>query len=1173
MAEKKWTPQQLDAINAESGTLLVSAAAGSGKTSVLVERIVRKLTSEEDPCPPDSLLVVTFTNAAAAEMRSRIYKRLGEKMAESPEEYRRLSGLRARLDEMQVCTMDSFCIRLVREHFSACDTDPDFTILDKGPEDVLKAQAVSETIEYLYENDAEHFAPLARVFETGRADRNLSAGIIQLSDFSMSEPDPEAWLNGVADNFAPVPARHSVWGEALCSYFADGLSYALSLCDKMAEELSFCGSLPDKYSDMLKSDKLALTAAVKTLENGEWDDIIEALSAAQRLMSAYRFSADKGYTNEIHRECAKESRAKIKDIIKDLTSLIPASEEENSEDTKALFPVALELIKAVNMFNMSLMRKKKDQNAYSFSDITHFALKLLYSPSAPDGKTELARSLSANIREILIDEYQDTNHAQDTLFTCLSSGGDNMFMVGDVKQSIYRFRLASPEIFIEKSAAYPHYDGKAKRSKIILSSNFRSRKGVTDAVNYMFSAIMSEKCGEIEYNGDEELHFGAEYYPGLDEPDAEIHLIKNTDLNEYETEADYIAELIADKTANGAEVFAGNGYRKAEYSDFCILLRSVKGIAPVYAAALRARGIPAAPDSREGFFETAEVRMAMSLLHAADDPSRDVDLLAVMLSPAFGFTPDDAAKIKITAKNTFKNKKYSLYNALKLVSEQNGGKFALLADTLTVWRKMAACENAARTVRRIYDDTALLSIAGSMTEGSLRRANLRTLLLAAEKFSSSGAAGLSSFVRYLDMLKENGADIGRSASAGQSEGVRIMTMHHSKGLEFPFVIIAGLTKASGGDRRSELTVSHKLGIGLKRREPENLKLYETLSSRGVDRAMTDADISEELRVYYVAMTRAKEKLYIVAAPKKCEEKLAEMQYTDLKERCLPVYAVKKCSEAWQWFAKVFARHPDASVLRMSNAYTAAAQSPVKAVLAEPVNALCTPSPEAASADGELVAGLLSGMDFSYKYSPIACAASKHTASNLSAEKFSPAFFGQSVPGFMFSSSLTPAERGTATHLFLQYCDFTVCETDAESEKQRLIKTGRLTPEQGEGVDMRSVSDFFRSDVYARIKRADTVIRERQFTVAESVCALDSSVPEEFADEKTVVIGKTDLIFTENGKAVIVDYKTDNVDDINVLRSRYAGQMKMYISAVKKSLGLEVKECILYSIKLRASIIV
>lgn len=1168
MAEREWTPEQKLAIEAESGTLLVSAAAGSGKTSVLVERIVRKLTSETDPCAPDELLVVTFTNAAAAEMRSRIYKRLGEKMNASPEEYRRLSGLRARLDEMQVCTMDSFCMRLVRENFHACNVDPDFKIMDQGPEAVLKAEVAGEVIESLYNNDSAAFQPLTRLFEAGRNDKNLTEGILKLSDFSMSEPEPEVWLDGAADHFSLAPAEESVWGKALISHFADGVSYASALCEKMTDELSYCEGLEEKYGDMCVLDKMQLEKLSDTLKKGTWDDIASAFFNAKTELASRKFSSDRKFSENIHRTAAMACRKKCKDVIEELGKLIYADETEHREDIAVLRPIADELIKAVKIFNKKLTEKKRELNAYSFSDISHFALGLLYDDIAPDKKTELARELSAHLKEILIDEYQDTNRAQDTLFTSLSRNGENMFMVGDVKQSIYRFRLASPEIFIEKCRDFPYYNGKEKRSKIILGKNFRSRRGVTEAVNYMFSAVMSPKCGEIEYNNDEKLNFAATCYPEHDESDVEFHLIDNADDREYEQEGEYIARLIGERVANGMPVCVKNGTRKAEYSDFCILLRSAAKIAPVYAAALRKHGIPVCLDSKEAFFETAEIKMAVSLLRAADDPSRDIDLLAVMMSPAFGFTPDEAATVKITADKTFGRKKYSLYNALKLCAEELGGKYASLIAVLSRWRKNAACENAAETLTRIYDDTALMSIAGSMSDGNLRKANLRSLKLAAEKFASEGGAGLAAFVRYLDMLIENDADIGKTASGTPGEGVTIMTMHRSKGLEFPFVILAGLTKQKKQDGGSELSVSHELGIGLKRREPENVKLYDTLSSAGVKRSIGDADVSEELRIYYVAMTRAREKLFIVAAPKKCSKNLAEKQLCELPEKALFPYAVKRTSSAWQWFINVFSRHPAAGVFRMGNDYKTTADFPFAAVLAAPCEYEEAQEEPKKAADAETVEKILSGMNFKYSFLPVACAASKHTASDLSSGHFMPAFFGQSVPAFMFSSELTPAERGTATHRFLQFCDFEACETDIERQRRRLVEEGKLTEAQGSGVDMESVADFFRSQVYARIKKADNVWRERQFTVARSVCDLDPSIPPEFADEKTIVIGKTDLIFTEGDSAVIVDYKTDNVENISVLHSRYKEQMEMYIDAVKRSLGLSVKECILYSIKLR-----
>ena len=1170
MAEKTWTKEQLDAINAETGTVLVAAAAGSGKTSVLVERIVRKLTDPDRPCAPDELLVVTFTNAAAAEMRLRIDKRLRQKMGEQPERRREFAVMQSRLDGMQVCTMDAFCMRFVREHFHACGIEPDFRMLDQGEASLLKQSTAQEVIERLYGEDGDDFLALTKLFERGRSDEGLISAVIRLSDFSLSEPVPAQWLRGVAAHFRQGEAETSVFGRIITEDVREGLDYCLLLAEGALDDAGYDEELFAKLGPILTSDRDALAALSDGFEALPWDGRIAALEAALSGIKAKRFTAPKGYADEPHKLAAAAKRDEIKKLLGAFLGKLCATQEENAADIAVLAPVAEELIRTVVTFNETLLERKREMNAFDFPDILHFALELLTDPEAPDGKTALAREMALGFNEILIDEYQDTNRAQESLFTALSRDGLNMFMVGDVKQSIYRFRLASPELFIEKCESYPYYDEKAPRSKIILGTNFRSRRGVIGAVNDIFSSVMSKECGEIEYNADEELHYSEGRYPETDEPSFEADVLADPECSGVEAEARYAASLIRRELDRGATVFTGDGQRPAKPGDFCILLRSARGLTEVFSKALAAEGLTAAVDSRDGFFEAAEIRVLLSFLRVIDDPSRGVDLLAVMLSPVFGFTADDAARIRLEGRR-LSGGSGSLYAAVLHCAGQGDEKCAALLKTLEYYQKMAATQSAAEVLRAAITDTSFIAVCGAMRGGGQRQNNVRLLLEYAEGGAESMRT-LSGFVRYMDALRDNGAKTEGAAKAAGTDSVSVMTMHRSKGLEYPFVIIAGTTKLTNrSDLNAPLVISHKNGLGLKRQEPENIKSYDTLSSSAIRTELARASMSEELRIFYVALTRAKEKLYLIVAPDKAEEKLAKMGRLLCGRGPVPAYRVRNTSAPYQWLLSSLLRRPDARALRFTDVKTVPVTSDAAIRL---ISALPQPlAPETSKgepqpADEAAVERIARRAGFVYPYAPVASARSKHTASAVNEERFNPEYFARSVPAFLSASELTPADRGTATHKFLQYCDFAVCKDAPEEEREKLVARGRLTRAEADSVDLESVKAFVNSDLMRRCEKAQEVFREKEFTIAKSVCEMDPSLPGEFRGEKTVVIGKIDMVFVEEDGAVIVDYKTDNIKELSALRGRYADQLALYAEAFARITGIPVRECVLYSLKLR-----
>ena len=1174
MAETTWTKEQLDAINAESGSVLVAAAAGSGKTSVLVERIARKLTDPARPCSPDELLVVTFTNAAAAEMRQRIGKRLCEKMGERPDRRRELAVMQSRLDGMRVCTMDAFCMRFVKEHFHACGIESDFRMLDEGEAFVLKQTVARDVIERLYGEDGEAFLALTRLFERGRGDDGLMTAMTRLSDFSQSEPYPEIWLRDVAAHFRPCAAEESVFGRIIAEDVREGLDYCLTLLDGALDDAGYDEALYARLGPILNSDRDAVGSLRERFGSLPWDGRIAALEAALGGVRAKRFLAPRGYAEEPHKVAAAAKRDEVKKLLAAFVGRMCATQEENEEDNAVLAPLAEELIRTVLLFNETLLERKREMNAFDFSDILHFALAQLCDPASPDGKTPLARELAGGFNEILIDEYQDTNRAQESLFTALSKDGGNMFMVGDVKQSIYRFRLASPELFIEKCESYPYYDGSEPRSKIILGTNFRSRRGVIDAVNFIFSSVMSKECGEIEYNEDEELHYSEGRYPENGEVAFEADVLADPACSGYEAEARYTASLIRRELERGVMVSAKDGPRPARPGDFCILLRSSKGLTEHFVKELKKEGLTAAVDSRDGFFEAAEVRVLLSFLRAIDDPARSVDLLAVMLSPVFGFSADDAARVRLEGRRLSGGGSVSLYACALLCAGNGDEKCALLLRTLEYYQKMAATRSADEVLRAVLADTSFLAVCGAMRGGGQRKNNVRRLLEYAEGGAES-ARTLGGFVRYMDALRDNGAKAEGAAKAAGDDAVSIMTMHRSKGLEFPFVIVAGTTKATNRtDLSAPLVISHQHGLGLKRQEPENIKSYDTLSSSAIRTELERASMSEELRIFYVAFTRAKEKLWLVVSPEKAGDKLEKAGQLLCGRAAVPAYRVRHASAPYQWLLACLLRHPDASALRFAGVrpVPTASRALIRLIEELPVP-LAAAGEEAApqEPDEETVARIARRAGFVYPYAPVAAALSKHTASSVNSERFNPEFFARSAPAFLSDSSLTPADRGTATHRFLQYCDFAACRAAPEKERERLVARGRLTRAEADSVDMESVRVFVDSDLMRRCEQAKEVYREKEFTVAKSVCEMDPAVPEAFKDEKTVVIGKIDLVFVEPDGAVIVDYKTDNVKELSALRERYAGQLALYAEAFARITGIPVKECLLYSLRLRKSL--
>ncbi len=1166
MAERKWTQEQSDAIHARGGTLLVSAAAGSGKTAVLVERVIRRITDEEIPCDVDRLLIVTFTKAAAAEMRERIDTALTEKRRERPNDTRLLRQ-QMLLPRASICTIDSFCNDLVRENFFQLDIPPDFQILDTGELCLLQERAVDAVLEEMYAQNSSEFQRLVELMSGGRDDGALSSAITTLYTYVTAHPFPQVWLNQMAEMYQPgCPVEESLWGKTL-------LDYAQSALLSCKESLSTAVNAMTEDETLLNAYAAALSDGIRQLEklygfaaSGEWDALVSALP----VFAFEKFKPVRGYKDNPLKQAVTFRRDEVKKQITKLSEIFSISRQEHREDMEALYPVVKTLCSCVNCYGEKLSELKKQRRALDFSDIEHLALKLLVKQTK-DGytRTAAAQELSLRYDEVLVDEYQDTNETQDLLFRSISQNENNLFFVGDVKQSIYRFRQAMPEIFLRRRDSLPVYKNGILPARIILGRNFRSRRGVTQAVNYIFSQLMSKDIGELDYDENEALVCGADYKE-QPEPEYELHVIDSRDgeenLEKDALEARYIASRIRQMMDEGLTVRDGAGERKASYRDFCILLRSANAHAKNYVKELQNQEIPAWADLSGGFFGAQEVSVMLSYLRIIDNPMQDIAFLSVMMSPIYGFTPDDLAELRI------RHRKIPLYLAVMRASRDGEEKYNGLLEDLHYLRCMSSALPSDELIRRIYERTGYTCIVLAMKNPEQRQANLNLLLEYARAYEKNGYKGLSSFIRFIGNVERRDQDL--SPASALSEGadvVRIMSIHRSKGLEFPVCILAGCgSQFNASSRMGNLLLHPRFGIGVKRQEEQSLRKFNTAAYEAVRLETERAELSEELRVLYVAATRARERLLAVMTVSNPEKRLAGLTAEISGKEKLRPFTVRRARGYSDWLLLCALRHPDGEILRetagVGNEIVLPADFSMKVFYrckAE-VQHVQTQFIQDTAPNQELRAEIEKRLTYTYPFTALRGILAKRGASELSHGDLEWEYFAGSRPAFLEKQGLTPAQKGTALHKFMQFASYQDARTQPQKELNRLVAGRWLSPEEGGAVDLERVEKFFSSALAERIFAGSGVYRELKFTIEYPAWAIEPSLTGSCAEETVLVQGIADCVFIEDGQAVILDYKTDRIRTLEELAGRYAPQLAIYRYAVEKCLDLPVKECILYS---------
>ena len=1196
MSEKKWTKQQREVIGLRDCSILVSAAAGSGKTAVLVERILSRIMDRENPVDIDKFVIVTFTKAAAAEMRGRIGEALDQAVAENPDNAH-LAKQVPLLRHAQISTIHSFCGYVIQNYFHRVGIDPSYRLGNDAEMAMLKSDILSNLLEEKYAEAAEDFIDLADCYLFDKNDSRLEDLILELYEHAMSHPWPEDWF----DEQKKMLSVKTVQDLQESEMFLDLNRYLdriLSQCLQSAEEmLKIChlANGPYMYEKAVVSDieQLEKLCAEKDFE--ERTRLAQGMSFA-RLSSAKSDTVDSGL-----REQVKAMRVEIKEEIKTLKAdFLYQSLEEHVADIRLMSKKLLVLINLTEEFAGCYREEKREKGLADFNDLEQLAISILMK-KGDDGiyPTEAAEELAGQFEEIMIDEYQDSNLVQDTILGSVSKeqfGKQNVFMVGDVKQSIYRFRLARPELFMEKLASYRKGTGSYRR--VDLHKNFRSRELVLDCVNSVFRRIMKQDLGGIEYDDDACLHAGLEFPDETNGDEGSIEVIGIDDRDsEKELEAKVIAEKIKELVNHNNPLYVrdGDSYRPARYHDIVILVRNAKNFVPPLERVLQAEGIPTNSEKKEGFYQTEEIRIMTDMFRVLDNPRQDIPLAAVLRGPMFSFDDEELARLRSM------DRKIDFYENLLQYKEEGEDtclreKVSNFLSVVDEIRESLTYATAADVIRQIYEKTGIEKKILLMPEAKKRAANLELLMKEAADFDSTVYHGLFQFVRFLQRIETGNLEAGEANLSGEYENVvRIVTIHKSKGLEYPVCILAGMGRTLGG-RDGWLFIHSKRGIASESVDNER-RIRRNNIMRQYIRSMNKLeDLGEELRVLYVAMTRAKEKLIFTGAVPNWEKRLAVWEncsdsFLDRKnmtcyfDMIMPVFCQERRKE-WQ----ISVRTREELV-----------QDEIKEEVGRKVSEAVFYNFDTSEVYDKEIEELLSFAE-EYCYQgideeiPVKVSVSDLKKKSLEEDEmpsfhvFSPEHMEETAPVPAFARGETNFQKteqmdrgaryGTMVHQIMAVIDFTKVNSvfDVKEQMTELLQSGKIDKN-----DLKELADrglyeriytFFISPLGKRMRRAmeeKRLYREQPFVLSVKAGEI---LPDKDCDEMVLVQGIIDGFFEEDGELVLMDYKTDTLPENGeqILRNRYHVQMDFYKRALESITGKQVKETFLYSFSLGKEII-
>lgn len=1338
MSSPKWTQEQQNVIDSRGGNLLVAAAAGSGKTAVLVERIIQMILNSDLKIDIDKLLVVTFTNAAASEMRERIGDAISKKLDENPED-EHLQDQLVLLNKASITTIHSFCLEVIKSNFHKINLDPNFRIGDETECSLMKLEAIDETFDILYEQNDEEFCYLVDCYAEKRGDSNLQNLILSIYSFVMASPYPKVWLKESAEDFNityDFDFATSKWAKAiletvkiqmegieksLCKAIEDvyGIDELVTFTDKLKIEY-------EKIKEILYACDTSWSDAYRQISSMTFENYAKGVKRIPKDAPSY-IKEEKDKAKKI-RDNAKKSIEKIK------TSVFNKNYDDLKDEIKFLYPIVKSLSDVVLMFEQIYSQKKRDKGIIDFNDIEHFALQILTETDEngdfvfdEEGKnipSDIALEYREKFYEIFIDEYQDSNQVQEVILSTIAKQKEpNRFMVGDVKQSIYRFRQAKPEIFLQKYATYDT-DLSSKYKKIMLYKNFRSRKEVVDSVNYIFEHIMSKNLGEIDYNEEEKLNLGANFEEVEDEKiilggATEIHLMEKKvpevedpdeeeeegeDLDASQIEARMVGKIIRDimrPNENGEimQVFDKKleTYRNVEYKDIVILLRATSAWAPVFAEELINMDIPTYADMGQGYFETMEIQVIMSFLKVIDNPMQDIPLIAILRSPIYGFTPEDFIDIRIT------DKKVSFYEAMRMfvgekidlsneeeqdiaedeisddigneiidvnINEENSYvdadmddyyqninyedfeyeneefiyndevmyesyisenveddliyeinsniegdeesqkselelKVRRFLDDLKELQEKSMYMSTDEFLWYIYTNSGYYAYCGALPGGSQRQANLRILFERAKQFEETSFKGIFNFINFISKLKKSNSDMGSAKTLGENANVvRIMSIHKSKGLEFPIVICSGMGRNFNTmDFRKDVLYHHELGYGPQIVDFERRISYPSIAKEALKCKINIENISEEMRILYVALTRAKEKLIITSSIKDIEQNMHKWSSNISTEKMVSKYDILNGKNYMDWMMPAIIKHKDLEDIRetynLSTSISMEDESKwsvktwnrddmdfekhEKEGIREVLNTM-----DLSQHDTEYYEQIEKKLNFEYPYLGVVKKAASISVTEIKKrqEEYEeqedslglykrkttlkkPKFLSESQK----SEKITGARRGTIVHLIMEVLDFEKVNTESEikAQIQDLVKRRIITEKESQVLSPRKIMRFFKSPIAKRMLSSKFVKREQKIytQIKMNDIYLNDEIfknnRETYENESVMLRGVIDLYFEEDDGLVILDYKTDFVDENNKkeIIHKYKKQIEIYADVLSKLTGKKVKEKYLY----------
>ncbi len=1164
------TPQQELAI-VKKGNILVSAAAGSGKTAVLVERVINLLTDENSKVKADELLIVTFTNAAAAEMRSRIEKRINEVCLERPNDPS-LMEQKHLLGNAKICTIDSFCIDLVRENFDKLNISPDFKISDDVSLNEINQKIVYSILKRYIDEGNKTLSQLADLVGGEYSESNLADTILDLYSISRQLPYPDSWYDSLVNHY------NNGKFDSNCYFYDYAMKYAVSTVKTMQEMLSSIidiiaqnPTIADHYLPTLEVFAEKLAELYDMAESNDWDDFYSYLFTFQ-LPALPRAKKGCGQLPEV---------LALKDVLKfyndkaleKLKRFFYGDTEFISEQfTRMQEPLKL-LVKILHEFEKEVFDEYNRQNVFTFHNIEHLAHKLLCERD-DDGNiipTAYAKEIAEQYAEVMVDEYQDTNDLQDSLFYALSNSAEKLFIVGDVKQSIYGFRGANPNNFLNKKDVYMPIDTADENNakKIILAQNFRTKDSVCNFINYFFEMFMTKETGRLVYDEEESLDPRAEY-PEVDEIPVEYGIIdcKNADDKKWILEARYIGDYIRRIMSSGAVIREDKDkLRNAKYGDFTILMRSLTN-ANIIINELTAQGIPV-DISLDAFAENREISTMLSLLKVIDNPDSDVELLTVLISPIFAFSPDELAVIRAESKYS------TLYSAMIKAAKNGDEKANNFMKDIDRYRTLAVTLTLPDLISYLLTETEFLNIISAFNNGEKRKNNLLMLVEYAAQFISSNSNSLSRFVEYIYNLSDAGLKTATGNSANNA--VKIMTIHGSKGLQFPVCIIAG-TASSFNDMESKQRVNYNIdyGIGFKYYDETEKMPLSTVSREVILDSVNSKSLEEEMRLLYVAMTRTQDKMLIVSAFDSLETALEK--YNNrlvIYDSKITASHFKRTRSYADWLMPAVMLHKDGKDLRSEEYSFNVSDNASKLIVnivdgAELLEKPFSKSSEIGNPNTSLSEKMRSNAEFVYPFSDILRVRSKTSVSALANKAESDKFAFTQRPSFMSKGGMTATDRGTAMHRVMQYFDFAKCD-EIDEEIERLYEWQYISENEYNSIDRNALEQFFKSDIFNRIKNAELVKREMRFLTEVPATMVDPTLDKRFSSEEIIIQGAVDVCFIENDGIVILDFKTDRVDEPSVLAEAYGMQLSIYALAAEKIFNKPVKEKVIYSFSLGKTI--